>query len=532
VIRQTTFLLSLAACGIALAAPTAAPKHPPRTGTLELVVLAEDRLARLEILVEVDGKSVASVWDTTFGRMLAYYDRNRDGHLDKTEAARLPSPFGIRQILWGQSSPYSGPAVPWKQLDADGDEKVTRAELAGFYRRTGLGNATVGFGSPPSTKALTVALLKALDTDGDGTVSEAEWKTSAKTLSKFDRNDDELIGPGELVPLIAYPGASGTTLSRPPAPNDRKFPALTGVPVVLLPGDPADQQWATVVVSRRDTDRDGKLSAEEAGLPEASFASLDADRDGKLTPAELAGLRKLAPFGRYKFELGRSPSVKTAEGPFSTKLLKLSMRAGQGKMPNAVAVSRKRMIDRFADTDADGDGLLEAKEITNRNGYDLKLLLKIADLDGDGKLSKSELVAWLDLQDQIASGHALVTILDHGAGLFELLDANHDGSLSVPELRQAWGRVKDAGCVSQGKFLEAALPRHLSLTASRGHPVNPLSSVRPRGPAWFRAMDRNGDGYVSRREFTGTGKLFEKFDLDRDGFLSPEEAAKIQNPTQ
>jgi hypothetical protein len=37
-------------------------------------------------------------------------------------------------------------------------------------------------------------------------------------------------------------------------------------------------------------------------------------------------------------------------------------------------------------------------------------------------------------------------------------------------------------------------------------------------------MDRNGDGYVSRREFTGPADVFNRLDLDRDGLLSAEEA--------
>jgi hypothetical protein len=38
-------------------------------------------------------------------------------------------------------------------------------------------------------------------------------------------------------------------------------------------------------------------------------------------------------------------------------------------------------------------------------------------------------------------------------------------------------------------------------------------------------MDRNGDGFVSRREFIGTRAAFDRLDRDRDGLISPEEAA-------
>ncbi len=115
-----------------------------------------------------------------------------------------------------------------------------------------------------------------------------------------------------------------------------------------------------------------------------------------------------------------------------------------------------------------------------------------------------------------------------------MLDANYDGSLSVPELRHAWDRIKKADCLTtEGKFDSVKLPRHLVLTASRGHPLNTLGSARQGGPTWFRAMDRNGDGYVSRREFTGVVDLFDKLDRDKDGFISPEEAekaAKLEAP--
>ena len=44
------------------------------------------------------------------------------------------------------------------------------------------------------------------------------------------------------------------------------------------------------------------------------------------------------------------------------------------------------------------------------------------------------------------------------------------------------------------------------------------------GPLWFRKMDRNRDGDVSRREFLGTDSEFRKIDTDGDGLISLEEA--------
>ena len=49
-----------------------------------------------------------------------------------------------------------------------------------------------------------------------------------------------------------------------------------------------------------------------------------------------------------------------------------------------------------------------------------------------------------------------------------------------------------------------------------------------RAPVWFRKMDRNGDGDVSRAEFLGTEEEFRKLDEDGDGLISAEEALRYE----
>ena len=47
-------------------------------------------------------------------------------------------------------------------------------------------------------------------------------------------------------------------------------------------------------------------------------------------------------------------------------------------------------------------------------------------------------------------------------------------------------------------------------------------------PNWFQAMDRNGDGDLSRREFTGSADVFNKLDHDQDGLIDGTEANQAQ----
>ena len=52
----------------------------------------------------------------------------------------------------------------------------------------------------------------------------------------------------------------------------------------------------------------------------------------------------------------------------------------------------------------------------------------------------------------------------------------------------------------------------------------PAAEPAAAGPSWFRRMDRNRDGDVSRREFRGPRAQFDRLDRDKDGLIDPAEA--------
>ncbi len=79
--------------------------------------------------------------------------------------------------------------------------------------------------------------------------------------------------------------------------------------------------------------------------------------------------------------------------------------------------------------------------------------------------------------------------------------------------------MKANGCVADGKLDRTKLTP-LSRDGQPRPPQHPLGKPVRGGPEWFLAMDRNGDGDVSAREFTGPADVFDKLDLDKDGLLS------------
>ena len=131
------------------------------------------------------------------------------------------------------------------------------------------------------------------------------------------------------------------------------------------------------------------------------------------------------------------------------------------------------------------------------------------------------------MQAHIASGAVVVGVTDLGRGLFAFLDADHDGAISLRELQTAAARAKAVKAVRDGTLDLALLPRQSIVTVARG-PVQPeLIPPTRRGPVWFTAMDTNRDGDVSRAEFVGPARAFDRIDSDGDGLINAEEASLV-----
>jgi len=200
----------------------------------------------------------------------------------------------------------------------------------------------------------------------------------------------------------------------------------------------------------------------------------------------------------------------------------------------------------FKQADKDASGYVDENEA---KGTFMAGAFAAMDRDGDGKVTEAEFNAYqdllTDLHARLKKACVTVVLSDESRGLFDLLDANRDGRLSVREMRAAPALLATLDKDGKG-IARADLPRTHRLTVRHGPAVggsDDYSAVLLRlyggngasyatrepsaGPLWFRKMDKNRDGDVSRREWLGTDAQFRAIDTDGDGLLSAAEAERF-----
>ena len=187
----------------------------------------------------------------------------------------------------------------------------------------------------------------------------------------------------------------------------------------------------------------------------------------------------------------------------------------------------------FRSLDANRDGVLDSKEVFVPP-FGFVPYLRLADRDGDGKVTEKEFQQFLDLQQKLIVRTTVLMVVDRGRSLFDALDADHDHRLSRRELMTAWDRLAPWADPKTQTLRREKIPHQYQIVLSLGRvpfdggDPGAVTVLRPaarlRGPLWFRKMDRNADGDVSRAEFLGTDEQFRKLDLDGDGLIDVREA--------
>jgi len=167
-------------------------------------------------------------------------------------------------------------------------------------------------------------------------------------------------------------------------------------------------------------------------------------------------------------------------------------------------------------------------------------LFELMDEDDDDKVFADEMKNYVRARAEPASTTCRVNLYDTGYGFFMALDANADGRVSVREMRHAPTALNDLDRDGQPGVSEKEPVRHFHMEFVRGSyqlfgPSEQLIAQtpafqqrRPSGPIWFQRMDRNNDGDLTWNEFLGPREVFHKLDLDHDGLIDPQEAAKAK----
>jgi Ca2+-binding EF-hand superfamily protein len=549
------------------APPARTPAAAPRVDYRDYVFLASDRPVLLRLHVQMNGKPYFAAWNAFMRKWFAHFDRDGNGVLSKAELERAPNaPFLSNHLAGSLGQLPPGQKLRLAQVDTNKDGKVTWEEFAAHYRRTGF--AALRFFSnfnQASASRSTDALFKYLDANKDGKLSPQELSKAPAALQKLDRDEDEMLTEAELTPTtatVSYPA--------PPLVMTTLNQAPTSLVLEVIDAAPA----ATAIIAHYDKDKNKKLSRKEVGLDKTTFAKLDANHDGQLDAKELEGFLRRDADLEMTVRLGKLQAqesvagllIRTVGGSLGMKNLELPrvevFNPKKRTMPltnllhavdneaawlslgdahlelfasasgNGLRLGNRNFLVQQFETLFDKKGYVERKQLQGMQYLEAFFLL--ADRNGDDKMTRAEMAAYQKLIGQGSSSFSLLTATDHGRNLFELLDTDGDGRLSVRELRNVWATLRPLAKDPAG-FARSDIPRRVQLVLAPGQffgggrrvaGARTLTRQKKPAPLWFQKMDRNNDGDLSPAEFLGAIEDFRRLDTDGDGLISGAEASK------
>jgi Ca2+-binding EF-hand superfamily protein len=539
------------------------PASPPDPATAvndeeavqDLILLAEDRPVFLRLRISLGDRPFRAAWTDSVRAIHASLDRDGDGTLKAEEADKDAFAAIVRLAAGATATPPRG------ELDVRPKDGVVSIDELSYALQAALGPFRVQVGRLASGR--TDALFDHLDRDKDEQLTKPELAAIAGSLRRLDLDDNEMIGADELEPFRSPMAVQAANL-----PGRRAAP-MASPPVVETVAGESSLRVARVLLKKYDKGRgegpgtpDSKLSRTEFAIPPEAFDEADANGDDILNTDELGRFLARVPrdlkldvalspdgSGRATYRIGgeeiRPKGVKVrqlsnVDAQAAVGQVRLDIHIDDGA--SAAASARRALAGAFKAADANNDGYLEESEAAKDKAPASPLagLFGAMDRDGDGKLYPEEAEAFVGLQSEAARGRLVLTASDHGRAIFGILDLDGDRRLGAREVMRTVDLVSSWDGDGDGRVSADEVPYHLQLTLSRGElpglaGAGGISAPRASDaagssgpsarPDWFRRMDRNRDGDISRREFLGPREQFDRLDRDEDGLIDPAEAA-------
>ncbi len=494
----------------------------------------------LDMAINIDGKPLGIERERIVREMIATADADQDGKTTWTEAA-LSGRFEIGALKYlAKKKPVSF-RRRLKPLDENENDIVDVDEARRLWALYSGADELISFTSRSfyyrAPSSLAPYLFASLDENQDKQLSADEMKVPCEQIKRQDANDNEILEAREFGTFSKHAYAIGTAIGQQQYATIEKLDDAVSDDVtrylIGLSEHTSKLPLFRLVASQLDTNQDDGLTVEEiTALPKA-MAHIVVDVNlGEHSIFPPCRFRSISP------KLKQIGSVLTSGSAISLRLdgLKLQILAARNFRDFDIESRTKSM---FESLDFDKDGCLELEEVEKSSDVGYAADFVRWDTDDNGRVVLDELTA--AYKDQSRQQRRSVTVLNTARvrSLWNWVDINVDGKLSLREMKSMDECLKHSDRNSDGKITTDELPQIVTLRLLPGQTTIPLSGGRlafgqpfggqgignlPAGPDWFVRMDRNQDGDVSQREFLGKQEQFDHYDKDKDGLIDPVEA--------